>query len=131
MTQVSGVEGKVSVLINSGINDDSLPATMNTYAHLESALLPQTEGCMRTKASYFDPVCTGDCFDLSVRQHSCSRRVLESRDSPRDAKLFLLPKQVLRLKRCYGARKSCYIPEDSPQQLSQGARLRISPDRDS
>lgn len=64
MTQVSGVEGKVSVLINSGINNDSLPATMNTYAHSESALLPQAQGCIRTKTSYFDPVCTGDFFDL-------------------------------------------------------------------
>lgn len=62
MVKVSGV--KVSVLIDSGINDNSLPTTMDTYAHSESALLPRVEGFIHTKASYFDTVRTRDLLNL-------------------------------------------------------------------
>lgn len=52
------------VLINSGINDYSLPATVNACMHSELATLPQAEAFLPTEASYFDTVRTGDSFDL-------------------------------------------------------------------
>ena len=62
MIKVSGV--KVSVLIDSGIHDNSFPTTMDAYAHSESALLPRAKGFLRTKASYFDTVRTCDLLNL-------------------------------------------------------------------
>ena len=54
----------MSVLINSGINDNSLPTTVDTYAHSESVSLSVAEASIRTEASYFNAMRTGNFFDL-------------------------------------------------------------------
>ena len=54
----------MSILINSGINDNSLPATVDTYVHSESISLSATEASIRTEASYFNAMRTGNFLDL-------------------------------------------------------------------
>ena len=54
----------MSVLINSGINHNSLAATVDTYVHSESVSLPAAEASIRTEASDFNAMRTGNFLDL-------------------------------------------------------------------
>ena len=58
------IQGAEPLLINSGINDNSLPATVDTYVHSKSVSFPEAESSIRTEASYFNAMRTGNFLDL-------------------------------------------------------------------
>ena len=58
----------MSILINSGVDDDSLPATMDTWCNQgQPRSATSKKSLIRTKASYFDTVCARDPFNLRDR----------------------------------------------------------------
>ena len=121
------IQGAGSLLVNCGINDNSLPATVDTYVHSKSVSFSAAKASIRTEASYFNAMRTGNFLDLQHRQHFLFKNInrKSTQSNGREAIFAPLKHRVCDLTKSY------YVQEDFPQQSSRGLRLGTYLGRDS